>query len=450
MTARMMTWLLARIGAAPGGRARWLGAGMLWVVVTGPLTVRRLPWFFYLSDVDSYLKLARGDHNVMQPFASRQLTPLLVRALTALSGMPVETAFIALGSVTYVVFAATVLALVVRDETPRWVALMILGMAFWGFSLEALALPDLLFSALTGIFLLLLRRRWDVAAALMLFPLTLSREATMLTLFCLLLAGWGRMRASRLVLAVAALALGTSTVKHLAAGALGNAQNMPPSLYLIGKLPWNAARNVFGLDLFTNLAPCAGSPLWQHAFSLHALTVIGICQVDPSGPLMELRALTACFGILPVLLPFAWKRRRTRFAEMDVLLRFCLLYGVISFVLAPGLGTAVDRLVRYAWPGFLVGVPLLLTPNRTGLRGDDAAKPIAAAAERPHNWLRPQTIALLLMLHLAASWAEFVAYTPRTLYVSIPAMLAAWWLLRRDARRDEPSLTGAGQLASAA
>ncbi len=73
-------------------------------------------------------------------------------------------------------------------------------------------------------------------------------------------------------------------------------------------------------------------------------------------------------------------------------------------MLAPELGTAVTRLVRYAWPAFLVALPMLLLQiqheteklaRATGLRSEQLDRKLSG------------TLAALLAVHLVVAWSEF-------------------------------------------
>jgi hypothetical protein len=65
------------------------------------------------------------------------------------------------------------------------------------------------------------------------------------------------------------------------------------------------------------------------------------------------------FGVLPLLAAMLWWQRRRSLPE-GVLLRFCLIYGTACVVLAPVLGAGFQHLFGYAWPLFLVAVPMLV------------------------------------------------------------------------------------------
>ena len=111
---------------------------------------------------------------------------------------------------------------------------------------------------------------------------------------------------------------------------------------MTAKLPWNLLRTV-GVVPWSNLYPflCA-APRWQHALALGPLHSVGYCSVSPLAPLQAAMALATTFGLLPPLFVLVW-RHRDRTKSMGLLARFCLVYGGISFVLAPLLGTWYTR-----------------------------------------------------------------------------------------------------------
>ena len=127
-----------------------------------------------------------------------------------------------------------------------------------------LGLPDLWYAGLLSIFLLFLYQKHFLAAALMLFPLYLSRESTILVLFCLLVVGWRRMSALDYGVAIVASFSGMRIVKFLASASMANREHLDPNLYLAGKVPWNFAKNVLGIPLWNNLnqGNCA-APQWR-------------------------------------------------------------------------------------------------------------------------------------------------------------------------------------------
>jgi len=320
------------------------------------------------SDGNWYLALAKGNgREVIQPFASRQLYALSVRGLAAISGWPVERAFLAVGMACLVFTLAVIFRLMVRTSAPRWMLGAIVILPFWPQLLAGLVLPDIWYAALVALLLLLLhRQRWWAAAAMML-PLMVSRESTSLTLICLLLAGWKEMRWRCAAFAVLCTGAGGWIVHLLTAGNPGNREKLPQALYLLAKAPWNGMRNVLGVQPWSNLYTLlCERPRWLWVVHLGPVRELGVCSVNGTQPLLLLLAELTVFGALPWLAFLLWWRQRSQIET--VLLRFCILYGGLGFLLAPLLGTAVGRLVGYGWPLPLVAAPMLAERPSRGWR----------------------------------------------------------------------------------
>jgi len=294
-------------------------------------------------------------------------------------------------------------------------------MAFWSTLFNGLALPDLGYGALLALLLLLLDQQRFWLAALLLLPLALARESTALTLLCLLAAGWQRARLCHALTAIAATIAGMSLVKGLAAGGLPNREQLPPLLYLVGKAPWNFMKNVVGLPLWNNLnCNNCTTPQSQFHVPLGGMQAIGFCAFDPLLPLATIAQALTCFGFLPLLLLFLWRRDPHLLHSASILLRFCALYGLVSFLLAPVLGSSVLRLYGYAWPLFAVATPLL--------------------ALRAFS-LQPRPALLFLLLHLGLCWLPLwhplrpfaLANALFLVLLSALAWAAGWSLLSRCA-----------------
>ncbi len=242
------------------------------------LAALRIDRIFHQADTNHYLALAAGQP-AMMPFASRQLSPLIVRTLVATFHLSLHAAFFFLGTVALLAFFGSVLWLFLRSAAPRFLFPALFGLLFWAEQFNALVLPDILYGALLCLFLLLLRSRHILLAALLLFPLALSRESTILTLACFLLAGWRRLRLHEALTAVASMLAGILVVKHLTANALPNNENISPVFYLFAKMPWNlrsktsSAMQALGQRLNPLLRHV---PTWQHRRSTSApCTAIG-------------------------------------------------------------------------------------------------------------------------------------------------------------------------------
>ncbi len=363
---------------------------------------------FYQADTEFYLAMARGEP-AMMPFAERQLGPMLARGFAQLFHVPVEQGFFDLGVLYLLFFLGTVAFLLVRSGAPVWMIPALAGMMFWGLQFNALVMPDLLYAALLCGFLLLLRGRQVMAACLLLFPMMLARESTLLTVACLLVAGWRRLTRGQIAASVVAVGAGILTLQRLTANALPNREHLPAMLYMVAKVPWNLMRNVLGIGVWANVYPTCEVPKWQVAVHLGPLQAIGTCGAVLELPARALGVAMAMFGLLPVML---WMVRKTARRSDDLMLRFALLYGAVSFVAAPLLGEVFLRLFGYGWPLFLVALPLLL-----GRSGWNFTSMWAAAA--------------FVGLHGYLAWAIVWAYPQPLLAVAAVCWILGWLLLRK-------------------
>jgi len=382
-----------------------------------------------MSDIWSYLAIAKGQTaEVVQPFVSRQLGPLIVRGLDALLHINAHLGFEIEGAISLLVLVGVIFALAAKSRAPWWMLVAITVAPMLPDTALGLVLPDLFYSALLAILLVLLEREWWMAAALWMLPLMVARESTSLTLLCLLVAAWRPLRLRGCLLAVASAAGGAAIVHHLTRLSPGNPQHLPASVYILLKIPWNTTQNLFGVQLWNNINVGCGPPVWQHAVKLGAIHSVGFCGVNPAYPRGTAMALLTEFGLLPLLTGFIlWERRKLknlraihiaapnpvpRTAGYRTMLRFATLYGALCFLLGPLLGTGVSRLMGYGWPLFFVVLPVWLGES-SWVRSRRAA------------WAVP----LFLALHLAISWIYWQnVYLPKILLGwGVAAVLLKLW-----------------------
>ena len=392
---------------------------LLFAAVVSPVAAWlgfRIGGIFIQPDAEHYRAMADGAP-VMMPFASRQLGPLMVRAMSKGLHLGIAQAFELQGVLSLLFFIVTIAWLLVRSGAPRWTLYLIGGLMFWGFQFNALMMPDLLYAALMCCFLLMLREGQVMASCLMMFPLTLSRESTLLTLACFLVAGSKQLKKQEIVGAVFATGTAMVLVKQLARGALPNTEHISPMIYLVAKMPWNFLRNVLGLGMWANVYPTCAVPKWQTQLHLGPLRAIGFCGFFPGTVAKTLGLGMAAFGLMPLM---AWRMRRKAMqtgGRENLMMRFAALYGALSFLLAPSLGDSVLRLFGYGWPLFLIALPLLL-----GASGANFISMWAAAA--------------FLALHLFLAW-YLLGLTPGSLFTTALACWILGWLLLRWTFRVE-------------
>ncbi len=395
-------------------RAYWVACFVLTFAIA-ILAALRLGHFFTQSDGEHYLNLAAG-RPAMMPFASRQLAPAAVRGIRHIFPVSTEAAFWIESLLALAVFLGLILIILRRAHAPMWIVLSICGLMFWGQQFNSLITPDLVFAALFAIFLFLLQREHYLAAVIMLFPMEISRESTLLVLLCFLITGW-RMLPWRILLGsgVSTLA-GILVVRQLTQNSLPNKEHISPVIYVFAKMPWNFVKNILGIEPWANVYESCEFPRWMQTLHLGPLQAIGVCGFNWDRPIALVFYSLTTFGLLPILV---WKLGRTpsclrSLLSTNFLFRFCFCYGLFSYLLAGILGEAFARLVAYGWPLFLVALPLMLV-------------------DREERALAPTAWVLLLALHLALSWLALFR-NPIGLCLLAIAMFAAGAVLLRKAR----------------
>jgi hypothetical protein len=349
----------------PSGRRWSIACGVLLGAVLAVSIAVHLQPFFHIADSSHYLQLATGDvSGVMQPFASRPLGVLAARSLAALLRSSIHGGFYAEAGISLLVLLTVVCWLMLDTQAPRWMLVAVVVVPTWTTLVQNLVFPDLFYAALLAGMLALLARQHYFDAALMMFPLMLTRESTSLTLLCFLLAGWSTLHWRDRIAAVLAAVAGSVVVSRLSAAAQPNVEHLPEALYILAKVPWNFFRNVLGVLPWSdaNRELCT-VPVWSFPFHLGPVHALGVCGVSIHQQLVALEVTLGNFGLLPMLWLWLWLHgHRKPHRQRSVLLRFALLYGAVSFVLAPVLGAGFLHLVGYAWPLFLVALPRLFAP----------------------------------------------------------------------------------------
>jgi hypothetical protein len=258
-------------------------------------------------------------------------------------------------------------------------------------------------------------------SALMFVPMFAARESTVLILAIFLICLLGRAKFKIAMVAVTSSLLGIGLEKWLVLGTRGNRHNISQFAYLIGKLPFNLLKNVFGVQLWSNTILSSYRP--SHVFHLpnwHIfgdISVIGLGKWEPFLPIGTVLLWLGTFGILPAVLLTATRGGFKSYPRLSIFLNFCILYGASAFLAGPALGASVYRLVAYGWPAFTCGLPQL----------------------RPNLF---ENRRILLVVHLAASWFAWFAYENRSHALVIIATLVTMssWLFTIHKLRPAPQI----------
>ena len=390
-----------------------------------------LPGAAYVPDAAQYRLLALGQHGaVPAPFSARILGPAMAGWLGRVTGRGADTGFLLLGIVCLIALLGLIAGLLWSWRAPLVLSAAIFLMPFWVDLVHDYYLPDLLHAALLAAILLFLLSGHTSLAFLLLFPAYLARESTLLVAICLVFACWRRIPLRpALVGALAILSAGLIS-RHYNQAAAVNVHGMSGGAYILGKLVWSFFKNVLGLPLWSNTLPEC-SPVWVKAIPpgshFGAIRSVGLCQPSLWGPTRLLLAWFGIFGIGPAFALALWRKLVSPAGELTLgrvmVLRFCLVYGLVSILMTPLLGASVDRLVEYGWPFYFVLLPWLLSTSYD-LRG-----------------LRSSG---LVLLHLLTCWLAWFSFRqqPRSYLPAALAVLSLNALAYGIFRRISPVETG--------
>ncbi|MFC2157976.1 hypothetical protein ACFLT9_09085 [Acidobacteriota bacterium] len=226
-------------------------------------------------------------------------------------------------------------------------------------------LPDLFFSALLALFFLSISRRGiNSLSIILLFMMVLSRESSALLLaLVIVVIYWLNFRRKTILPVAAACGAGIVVVQYFSGFGKPNIHGVGNLLYLILKFVFNFLENIVGLKVVVNTFAefdpvyTVKLPEWLQ-FGL--VDTLGFNGWYPMEQVYTLLALITRFGIGLVLFFFMAKYGRAQFKRFPLWAQIVVIYGLVSFFLAPFLGPDTSRLVAYAWPVFWIVVPLLL------------------------------------------------------------------------------------------
>jgi hypothetical protein len=374
-----------------------------------------LPGAVYAPDAGQYRLLALGQRGaVPAPFSARILGPAIAGWLGRFTGLGVDTGFLLLGIFCLIALLALVAGLLWSWQAPTVIFAAIFLMPFWVDIFHDYYLPDPLHAAILAAILLCLLFGHTGLALLLLFPAYLARESTLLVAICLIFAGWRRVRLQSALIGVLALLCAGLVSRYYAEGGPASVHGMSGGVYILGKLVWSFFKNVLGLPLWSNTLPEC-SPVWVKTippgYHLGAIRAIGMCRPSLWGPSRLLLAWFGIFGIGPALALALWRKTVSPPVPADkhlpgelIVLRFSIVYGLISILMTPLLGASADRLVEYGWPFYLVVLPWFLSTTYD-LRG-----------------LRAGGFLLLHLLTCWLAWLGFRQQTPGFLFAGLAVL----------------------------
>lgn len=377
---------------------------LLFLVVTGAANVVQS----FDTDSTFYQEMAHGDiGSVSEPFRSRVLQPMLVRAIGSAIGEVPAFAIVTLVSAGLFLWGAAVFLR--REDVPAGVIQVALAGCWLANFASEVFLPDMLGMALAvGLLLLMQRGRCWLAAGVLL-PLTVARESYVLlgVLFCIVMfrhrLGWQGLFG----LGVSLLGSGLA---NLIAGDSKSVHGFSGPLYLILKMPFNFIKNLFGVEIWTNTLSEAylerpsvvhPVPSWLKVGSITEYGLLPWSYENVAGSLV---CLIALFGLGSAL---AWRFRREMTAwckeRPSAALELAAVSGLAMFVLAPVTGASIVRLVGYGWTLFVLVLPVVW------VRYVDSSGANQTRLLWAQVGLATVPLLLLLNLYAAGAVAAFVA-----------------------------------------
>jgi hypothetical protein len=373
--------------------ARWLAAVLATLVMLAGLKYLR---HFPYVDTDSSHYQAMADGKIeMKPFAFRVLAPAIARSFSDFTGKSTDVGFLVVGLVSGWILLYGVLSPVLERRNGTWLALVLILMPFWVRNFSNYFLPDPLHAVLVMVYLVLLRsRRWGWASALLAF-MFLARESTLLVAVIAAPVLWWLVSRRAALMQLGGALIGMAASKLAVRHALANQHNINDTLYMIGKIPWNLSRNVFGVTLWTNTMPLFepirvwNVPRWMHTGGIQQM---GYSAFNSIYPLVTSVRILTSFGLgVCAVICLAWRTPLRRLLPREEpYLCIAAIYGATTFLLAPMLGASLPRLCDYGWPLFLVYLPAVI----------------------PRVWRDwpVWTVVILVGLHLITAWIEGIQF----------------------------------------
>jgi hypothetical protein len=260
-------------------------------------------------------------------------------------------------------------------------------------------------------------------AAAILPVIFLARESTLLIAMVAVPLLWWLVGKRAGLLQLGGTLVGMTASKLAARHALANQHNINDTLYMIGKIPWNASRNIFGVTLWTNTLPVLtpvriwNVPDWLPLGGIHQ---VGYSEFSWQYPMLTSISFLTSFGLGSlVAICLVWRMPLRRLLPRDEpYLCIAAIYGALAFLLSPMLGAALPRLFDYGWPLFLVYLSAMI----------------------PRVWRNwpVSTVSVLVGLHLITAWMETIRLTflfrfslGKEFAVLLGCNLFALWLLWR-------------------
>jgi|GEM_PF-1352594 len=426
-------------GFVSNNLARWFAPPLPWAGLTFAL-VAAAGWPKtppLIADSIAYRALALGRFNeVLGSISGRVLHPAAVRLVSFALGINIDQAFFVVALVSLALFIGTV-AWILRQLTGF--GALVLPLLFSPLVVEEMFglyyCQDLFYGALLGCFFVALLKGRKLLALLMLFPLLLTRESTVLMAVVWAVIAWSESDLLVAGVCIGVMLAGFGVSRMFAALGQPNIHHTSELVFLALKAPFDSLRNLFGVVLvppemkgrpgFT-CVPFATVHLPEY-LSYGFTRQFGICRPDPRIPLHTFTLWLSLFGIGPAAL---WSLLRQYghgvLAKSPQWLKLAGIAGLLYFFIAPAVSDWLERDIGYAWPLFWLATPALFKMLRP--------------------WAGGPAIALLLE-NFVACWIPYILATSpghnelfsiAGLCVALAMQAAALWTLGQTDVRQPP------------
>ncbi len=320
-------------------------------------------WDGFDSDSGFYLSMSLGEFDgINAPFRQRVLQPILAGGLNVILGYGVGHFIIAIGSLGALV--SGIWWLLKKYHVPNiWAIAGFAGIWVPVLTTE-IFLPDFLAAALFVAVLIFIQKKQWGAVTLLFCPLVMIRESYLIAGLILLVLMLRKKQFIDGILMFSSGLVGYLIAMWMSAGA-SNTHGLGGVAYLLMKMPFNFIKNMFGLPIWTNTLAehFTLAPIWKMELP-NWLQVGGINQIGLTawqGDWMALNwLLVLCsFGLFNMLLLV--NRKVLLQNDSNLFIRFVILYGGVTLVIAPLSGASVQRLYPYAWPLMAIAIPIFLS-----------------------------------------------------------------------------------------
>jgi len=412
-----------------------------------------------VADSIAYRALALGRFGeVPGSISGRVLHPAFVRFVSWAASLNIDQAFFVVALFTLALLIGTV-AWILRQVSGfgALVLPLLLTPVLVGDMFELYYCQDLFFAALLSCFFVALIKGHTWLALVLLLPLYLTRESTIVLALVWAALAWFESDSLVAGACVAITVAGLLVSRKFAALGMPNVHHTNELVFLLLKPPFDSLRNFLGAVLIpSEMKGMPGYTCTPFAIvhlptylSYGSTTQFGICRPDPGIPLHTLTLWLSLFGIGPAVLWALLRRNSFRtFIDSPLWLKLAALYGLLTFFIAPFVSFWLERDIGYAWPMVWLAAPAIF-------------KQVCPAATLG-------VIAALLLENLATCWIPYsLSINPglqgfsliAALCVALAMQAAALWTLRGNAvmpvpasrmrvGSELPNAHRAGQLAS--